>query len=242
MQVLPSPDSATTHCWSHCCDHCSDHCCVQTPCCCLSSAAPPPQTTAAVVAAPPPPPPPAQVPISLYVSLEVVKWYQARNMECDPDMCYVTKADARGGEGSEVRMPAIARTSNLNEDLGQIEYVFSDKTGTLTRNIMEFKKCFIGAFWECDGGGGGGAGGAARVSAERRGRTAACVCVRAWLRACVVGVPCRCAWRTENLARRFPTRTRGSLSPLAESDLGGVAAAVAIAVAACPGGGGSQLL
>jgi phospholipid-transporting ATPase len=41
-------------------------------------------------------------------------------------------------------MPALARTSNLNEDLGQIEYVFSDKTGTLTRNVMELKQCYIG--------------------------------------------------------------------------------------------------
>lgn len=38
---------------------------------------------------------------------------------------------------------AIARTSNLNEELGQIQYVFSDKTGTLTCNKMEFKRCSI---------------------------------------------------------------------------------------------------
>ncbi|KAG7224806.1 hypothetical protein INR49_013519, partial [Caranx melampygus] len=39
--------------------------------------------------------------------------------------------------------PAMARTSNLNEELGQVKYIFSDKTGTLTCNVMQFKKCTI---------------------------------------------------------------------------------------------------
>jgi len=41
-------------------------------------------------------------------------------------------------------MQMRAQSSNLNEQLGQIEYVFSDKTGTLTCNIMEFKKFSAG--------------------------------------------------------------------------------------------------
>ncbi|KAK1931978.1 Phospholipid-transporting ATPase IB [Phytophthora citrophthora] len=70
------------------------------------------------------------VPISLYVSLDMVKVMQAKNISTDSEMCH---------EGTY----ANARTSDLNEELGQIHHIFSDKTGTLTCNIMEFRKCFI---------------------------------------------------------------------------------------------------
>lgn len=39
---------------------------------------------------------------------------------------------------------ALCRNSDLIEELGQVEFVFSDKTGTLTQNKMEFKKCHTG--------------------------------------------------------------------------------------------------
>ncbi|GAA6040867.1 hypothetical protein JCM8097_007756 [Rhodosporidiobolus ruineniae] len=41
-------------------------------------------------------------------------------------------------------MPCVPKTWNISDDLGQIEYIFSDKTGTLTQNVMEFQKCAVG--------------------------------------------------------------------------------------------------
>ncbi|XP_077210177.1 aminophospholipid ATPase 3 isoform X1 [Tasmannia lanceolata] len=74
------------------------------------------------------------IPISLYVSIEMIKFIQSTQfINKDLHMYHV-----------ESNTPALARTSNLNEELGQVEYIFSDKTGTLTRNLMEFFKCSIG--------------------------------------------------------------------------------------------------
>jgi phospholipid-transporting ATPase len=72
------------------------------------------------------------IPISLIVTMEVVKFQQAQLINSDLDM-YYAKSDT----------PALCRTSSLVEELGQIEYVFSDKTGTLTRNEMEFRCCSV---------------------------------------------------------------------------------------------------
>lgn len=65
--------------------------------------------------------------------MEFVKLAIASTIDNDLEMYY---------EDSDC--PAAARTSQLVEELGQVDYIFSDKTGTLTRNIMEFKMVSIG--------------------------------------------------------------------------------------------------
>ncbi|MEW5317788.1 MAG: hypothetical protein WDW38_009057 [Sanguina aurantia] len=73
------------------------------------------------------------IPISLYVSVEIVKSTQA--------MVFIAADREMYDEESDT--PALARTSNLNEELGMVNTVLTDKTGTLTRNVMEFFKCSI---------------------------------------------------------------------------------------------------
>eukprot|EP01133_Synstelium_polycarpum_P007008 gene7008-8143_t len=73
------------------------------------------------------------IPISLKVTIDVVKYAYALFINWDLKMYY-----------KATDSPAIANSTALSEDLGQIEYVFTDKTGTLTENIMIFSKCSIG--------------------------------------------------------------------------------------------------
>jgi phospholipid-translocating ATPase len=68
------------------------------------------------------------VPLALYITLELQRFIGSSFFEWDLEM-YDAKTD----------QPAKVHTTDLNEDLGQIRYLFSDKTGTLTENEMIFK-------------------------------------------------------------------------------------------------------
>ena len=73
------------------------------------------------------------IPLSLYVTIEVIKLGQVYFITNDLDL-YHAPTDSR----------VQCRALNITEDLGQVEVVFSDKTGTLTENQMVFKRCTIG--------------------------------------------------------------------------------------------------
>lgn len=74
------------------------------------------------------------IPISLIVSLEFVKVFQGIFMERDQEM-YCGLNDRR----------MECHTVSINEELGQIQYILTDKTGTLTCNKMEFRNIIVGA-------------------------------------------------------------------------------------------------
>uniref|UniRef100_A0A8C7YBI4 Phospholipid-transporting ATPase n=1 Tax=Oryzias sinensis TaxID=183150 RepID=A0A8C7YBI4_9TELE len=72
------------------------------------------------------------IPVSMYVTVEMQKFLGSYFIMWDDDMY-----DEELGER------AVVNTSDLNEELGQVEYVFTDKTGTLTENNMEFIECCV---------------------------------------------------------------------------------------------------
>ena len=73
------------------------------------------------------------VPISLLMTLELVKYFQGWFISWDVDIYDQNK-----------KVMTKVQTSTLNEELGQVRYIFSDKTGTLTKNFMNFKRVTIG--------------------------------------------------------------------------------------------------
>ncbi|XP_063772402.1 phospholipid-transporting ATPase IF isoform X2 [Pseudophryne corroboree] len=72
------------------------------------------------------------IPISLYVTVEMQKFLGSFFIGWDLDLYH-----------EESNQRAQVNTSDLNEELGQVEYVFTDKTGTLTENEMQFRECSV---------------------------------------------------------------------------------------------------
>ncbi len=85
----------------------------------------------------------AFIPVSLYVSVRLARTLQVLFMEADELMVHEDEEQLRLSDGVEGRYPFKVRCMELNDELGQITHIFSDKTGTLTLNYMEWRKLLV---------------------------------------------------------------------------------------------------
>ena len=83
------------------------------------------------------------IPVSLYVTVRIARSFQTFFMDRDAAMVHEDTALLVSSGGDEGRYPLRVRAMDLNDELGQISHIFTDKTGTLTLNNMEFRKLFV---------------------------------------------------------------------------------------------------
>ncbi|XP_055916558.1 phospholipid-transporting ATPase VB isoform X1 [Eupeodes corollae] len=72
------------------------------------------------------------IPLSLYVTIEVCKILQVYHIHNNIDLF-----------DHDTNKKTECRAMNITEELGQVQHIFSDKTGTLTENKMIFRRCTI---------------------------------------------------------------------------------------------------
>ena len=83
------------------------------------------------------------VPLSLYVSMKLTRTAQKLFMDFDTQCVYINEDEFQRTGGESGRYPLSVRCMDLNDELGRVTHIFTDKTGTLTSNFMEFRKMSI---------------------------------------------------------------------------------------------------
>ena len=81
----------------------------------------------------------AYIPLDLIIVIEIAKLISTPFMENDVEMIQIYDIEAPGGRKIPVMQGFVAHTLNLHEELAEVEYVFADKTGTLTKNELVFR-------------------------------------------------------------------------------------------------------
>ena len=87
------------------------------------------------------------MPLELLIILEMAQIFVVKYIDNDSEMCYAVKQESASssvslkgmGPSYELKTCQVQNYS-VHEDLGQIDYLFCDKTGTLTKNELVFNK------------------------------------------------------------------------------------------------------